>query len=190
MIGRTGSCGPHRDALVDFVERREHGPATRPALAHLDRCRRCEAELGATLLTIHAVRRVLGEAARVDPPADAWERLRIRVQQPVAGAWQARSTIAGMIVSAGLVTALVGPSTVLRPQGPVEDEPGPAPAVLHARTVADLRAETAYLGRVRLERPTPPTETEVDLGTVRWRGPDGLGKPEARAVDEFPTRAD
>lgn len=190
MIGRAGACDYHRDALLDFVERREQGPATAAALAHLDRCRLCESELGATLLTIHAVRRVLGEAARVDPPSDGWDRLRTRVQRPVAGAWQARSAIAGVVVSAGMVAALVGPSAVFRPQGLVVDEPGPAPAVLHARTVADLRAESAFLGRVRVERPVPPIVSAIDLDAVQWRGPDGLGKPEARVTHDISTRAD
>jgi hypothetical protein len=189
-MGRTDSCRHHRDTLLDFLEQREHGPSSAAALAHLDRCRSCEAELGATLLTIHALRRVLGEAARVDPPADGWDRLRTRVQRPVAGVWQARTAVAGLAVSAALVTALVGPATVFRPQGVVEDEPGPAAAVLNARTVADQEAESAFLGRVRLERPKPSTVPVVDLGTVQWRGPDGLGKPQAHVSDEVPTRAD
>ena len=43
MIGafRT-SCVRHREALVDFVDRREMGPGTAAALTHLDHCRACE----------------------------------------------------------------------------------------------------------------------------------------------------
>lgn len=190
MIGRSDPCRRHRGALLDFLEHPDHGPATTAALAHLDRCRGCEAELGSTLLTIHALRRVLGEAARVDPPAEAWDRLRIRVQRPVAGVWQARTAVAGLAASAALVTALVGPAAVFRQEGVVEDEPGPAAAVLHARTIADQDAESAFLGRVRVERPKPSTVSAVDLGTVHWRGPDGLGKPRAHVSDEVPTRAD
>lgn len=190
MIGRTEPCHRHRDALLDFLERREHRPGTADALAHLDRCRRCEAELGSTLLAIHALRRVLGEAARVDPPAEAWDRLRVRVQRPVAGVWQARTAVAGLAASAALVTALVGPAAVFRPDGVVEGEPGPAAAVLNARTIADQQAESAFLGRVRVERPKPSPVPAVDLGSVQWRGPDGLGKPPAHVSDEVPTRAD
>lgn len=191
MRGRPGGCGIHRSALLDHVDRREPGPGTTAALDHLDRCQRCQAELAATVLAIHAVRRALAEARGTEPPGDAWERLRTRVQRPVASAWQARSALAGVAVSAGLVAALIGPAAVWRPRDVVEREPGPGPAVLHDRTVADLRAEAAFLGRARAVRAVPERSPSIVPATVNWSGPDGLGRVESAVTPGVPQgRAD
>ncbi len=191
MRGRPGGCRIHRAALLDFIDRREMGPETSAALDHLDRCGGCETELAATVLAIHAVRRLLAEARALEPPGDAWERLRARVERPVASAWQARSALAGVVVGAGLVAALVGPSVVWRPRDLVEREPGPGPAVLLARTVAEQRAEAAFLNRVRVGRAVPERSLDIMPAAVNWSGPDGLGRAEVVvAPDVPPGRAD
>lgn len=191
MRDRPGGCGIHRAALLDFVDRRELGPGTPAALEHLDRCDHCRTELAATVLAIHAVRRLLAEAMALEPPGDAWERLRARVQRPVASAWQARSALAGVVVGVGLVAALVGPSVVWRSRDLVEREPGPGPAVLLARTVAEQRAEAAFLNRVRVGRAVPQRSLDIVPAAVNWSGPDGLGRAEVAVAPDAPrARAD
>jgi hypothetical protein len=190
MMGRSTGCSAHRTALAAFVERSERGPATYVAFEHLDRCRRCQAELTELLLTVHAVRRTLAAAGTVDPPPDAWVRLRSRVQGPVANAWGMRSTLASAVVGAGLVAALIGPTAVLPPADAVGREPGPAPAVLRERTAADERAESAFLSRARPERPHSLVVPDVAV-TAAWPGPDGLGRAAASIRAEVPPeRAD
>lgn len=191
MRGRPGGCRVHRAALLDFVDRRELGPGTPAALEHLDCCHHCRTELAATVLAIHAVRRLLAEARTLEPPGDAWERLRERVQRPVASAWQARTALAGVVVGAGLAAALVGPSVVWRPRDLVEREPGPGPAVLLTRTMAEQRAEAAFLNRVRVGRAVPERSLDVVPATVNWSGPDGLGRAEVAVAPDVPlARAD
>ena len=174
-MGRSTGCSTHRAALAAFAERSERGAGTGAALEHLDRCRRCQADLTELLLTVHAVRRTLAEAGALEPPSDAWDRLRSRVQGPVASAWGMRSTLASAVVGAGLVAALIGPTAILRPADAVGQEPGPPPAALKARTAADQRAETAFLSRARPEHQERSILPEVVASAV-WSGPDGLGR--------------
>jgi hypothetical protein len=184
--GRPSSCRIHREGLLDFVDRRELGPDTPAALEHLDRCDECRTELAATVLAIHAVRRLLAEARAVEPPGDAWDRLSARVQRPVTSAWQARSAIVGVVVSAGLVAALVGPSVVWRPRDGVEREPGPGPAIVLARGFAEQRAEAAFLNRVRLAPAAPERPSDFVPPAVNWPGPDGLGRTEVAVMPVVP----
>lgn len=182
-MGRPTGCSAHRSVLAAFVERAEHGPATAAALDHLDRCRRCEAELSETLLAIHAVRRLLDPARTVDPQPDSWVRLRGRVEAPVRRGNGARTSLAGLLVGAGLVAALIGPVAVFRTNDAIEQEPGAAPAIVSARTVADQRAEAAFMSRTRTDR-TPRGSNSAGAPAAVWPGPDGLGRPSsaARAV--------
>jgi len=189
MMGRSTGCAIHRAALEAFAELGVRGPATAAAFDHLERCRRCEAEIAETILAVHAIRRLLAEARAVDPPADAWARLRQRVQRPVGDAWRARSSLAALALSACLVTAFVGPTAVIRTGDVSGREPGPAPEILRAQTTADQRAESAFLSRVRVapQRSTAPAA----VPTATWSGPDGLGRMAAPArVDVPPERAD
>jgi predicted anti-sigma-YlaC factor YlaD len=186
MRGRPGGCRIHREALLDFVDRRELGPGTPAALEHLDRCDACRNELATVVLAIHAVRRLLAEARAVEPPGDAWERLSARVQRPATSAWRARSAVAGVVVSAGLVAALVGPAVVWGPRGLVEGEPGPGPDIVLARTVAEQRAEAAFLSRVKLAPAIPERVSEFVPAAVYWAGPDGLGRTEVPVAPDAP----
>jgi hypothetical protein len=186
--GRPGGCRIHREALFDFVDRRELGPGTPAALGHLDRCDACRTELGAMVLAIHAVRRFLAEARTVEPSGDAWERLSTRVQRPVTSTWQARGALVGVVVSAGLVAALVGPTVGWGPRALVEGEPGPGPAVVLARTVAEQHAEAAFLGRVKVAPATPERPFEIVVPAANWAGPDGLRRPEVAVSRDVPLR--
>lgn len=191
MMGRFTGCASHRAALAAFVERAERGPATAAALDHLERCRRCEAELAETMLAIHAVRRLLEPVRALDPPSDAWDRLRGRVASPVPRAVGARTSLAGLVVGAGLVAALIGPVAVFRTTDATEQEPGAAPAVVSARTVADQRAEAAFLSRARTERTPRVDSVPATAPSGAWAGPDGLGRPAAVArIVVPPERAD
>ncbi len=189
MMGRMG-CRRYRAALIDFIDRHEIDPGTREALDHVGRCRRCEDELAEVALTIHAVRRLMADAAIRDPAGDAWDRLLLRIQRPAASAWRARSTLAGLLAGAGLVATLIGPTTVWHAREVIEREPGPDAAVLRASTVADLQAESAFLNRVRVERVVSTAPVEVDPAAVHWSGPDGLGRAEPAVSTEIqPERA-
>ena len=100
------SCGTHRAALLDFVDRQERTPATAGALAHLERCRACEDELAGIVRTVAALRR-LGEAvARAEPAAEAWPRLRDRVGRPNPAAWRWRLSLGGLMMSTAAVALL------------------------------------------------------------------------------------
>jgi hypothetical protein len=192
MMGRPTGCASHRATLAMFAERGERrvgDPGTAAAFAHLDGCRRCQAEVADTRLAIHALRRTLASASTADPATDAWDRLRARVQRPVANAWAARTSLAGVVVGAGLVAALIGPTAAFRLDQGIQQEPGPGSAVLRARTVADQRAETAFLTRARPERPRQASVPAI-APTATWSGPDGLGRPAPVRVDVAPDRAD
>jgi hypothetical protein len=105
-LGRA--CSRHRPVLVDFVDRGEVRPETGAALAHLDRCARCTEIIEGTMLTITALRRLGEDAAAQEPSADAWPRLRIRIQ-----GWRRRpaimSPLAGIAMSFAIVAVLVLP---------------------------------------------------------------------------------
>jgi hypothetical protein len=108
VIDLNRTCSRHRPILMDFIDRGEIHPATGAALAHLDRCARCTEVIEGTVLTITALRRLGADAARVEPPEDAWPRLRARIRQ-----WHRRpammSPIAGIAMSFALVAVLVLP---------------------------------------------------------------------------------
>ena len=189
MMGRSTGCATHRSALLAFAERSELGPGSPAAFAHLDGCRRCQADLAEIVLTVHAIRRTLAVARTADPPPDGWDRLRERVQRPVAGAWAARTSLAGVIVGAGLVAALIGPTANLRPSSGLR-EPGPRPADLAACTKAELRSEAAPLNRPRFD-PAVLSIASPGAADATWSGPDGLGRSAASVhVDIPPARAD
>ena len=134
-------CADHREALLDFVDHGERGPATTRAIAHLDRCRTCERDLSEVALTIAALRRIGREVTLAEPAADAWLRLRARVTRPI-DPWRWRATVGGMVTSTLLVAVLVAPATLGLP-GTLSRMPEPVP-------VTELRREAQYLNSVYL----------------------------------------
>lgn len=178
---RARQCERYRLALLDFVDRREIGPGTRPALDHLDRCRSCTSDLEATARAITALRRLRAEASRLEPPDDAWARLRARVDRPRGQLWRWRTSLGGLVVGAGLAAALVAPAGIWSRQPLVIQETGFDPAFSAALRVAEQRAESDWLQQQRLVRIIPVTpESAVrpspfDGTGGRWYGPDGLG---------------
>jgi hypothetical protein len=163
----------HQVALLDFVDRREIGPGTREALEHLDTCRPCGWDLEATALAIAALRRLFAEAEHLEPPPDAWIRLRARVERPRA-VWRWRTALGGILVSTGLVATLVGPLTV-RPQPGLLDEAAPAGQRSEAR-LAEERAEGTWFAQLRVNRvpPSDPIHLFQIAAGARSSGPDGI----------------
>ena len=174
------ACGIHRPVLVDFIDRGESSPATAGALAHLDRCRRCTEELESTVLAITALRRIGEDARRVEPAADAWPRLRARLESWRPRRFGTLSPAAGAAMSVVAVVLLVASPTLGRPPigGPAAQV---SPAELEA-VVAQWRVEAAYIattgsGSVSVEVATYPSSA----GTPRIY-PDGI-RPERKEVD-------
>jgi hypothetical protein len=142
-LGR--GCSRHRPVLIDFVDRGEVRAETGAALAHLDQCDRCTEVIETTMLTITALKRMGDEAATLEPAADAWPRLRVRIQR-----WPRRpaimSPLAGVAMSFAIVAVLVLPvklgGTLI---GPVAT----APVDRSATSAVDRQVEAAYIASVR-----------------------------------------
>jgi hypothetical protein len=169
---RPGGCRRHRDALIDFIDRREPGPRTDAALQHVERCRACEDALEATALTIAALRRLVAATEPSEPAADAWARLRARVDRPRAALWRWRSTLAGVALSAGLVATLVAPRAIWHPS-PQLSQDGQAVAL-----ATDLSSRLEWrraFERRNLPVPEPPTTNVllIQPSAATWTGPDG-----------------
>jgi hypothetical protein len=156
-LGR--SCNRHRALLVDFLDRGEVRPGTASALAHLDRCDRCIEAIESTLLTITALRR-LGDAAwETEPRADAWPRLRVRIQSLGPRRPRVMSPLAGVAMSFGLVAVLILP---FRFGGGGLLGPAASPVIdRSAVTLADRKIEANYIAMVR-----QGTLPGSDAGTV------------------------
>lgn len=182
MIDLQGGCRRHRPALLDFVSGGEAGAATAAALDHLDRCERCLAELESTSLAVAALRRLGTELAEVEPPPDAWPRLRSTVTRWRAPRFPLMSPVAGMAMSLAIVVATVLGSPGL---------PGSTPEAGEIRlgTTETIGAvEEAWL-RERMDptrRPVPQVATTTAAPPVRpasWLGPDGMGPPAAGVAE-------
>lgn len=179
MIARS-SCEAHRRALVDFIDRGELAPSTGRALAHLDRCGRCTEELEATVRTITALRRLGDEAGRVEPPADAWPRLRDRIER-----WQpAHRGIVSMASGAAMSAALVAVLMATIPFG--GGRPGSSPM---AARPDDPNALELQLDRSRpISLSGASTRAAVPSDLAGWAGPDGLGVQPSTSERSIPRR--
>jgi hypothetical protein len=182
MIAFGAGCASHRAALVDFVDRRERGPATEAALDHLDRCRACEWELEATAMAVMALRRLHDEAVDLEPPPDAWERLRVRVTRPRETVWRWRASLGGLAVGAGLVATIIAPTSSWSPRSTYLQEAGLEPSIFEQRRLAEQQAEQRILDQQRATRTGPVPQIQVAQAarvavpaTAVWAGPDGLG---------------
>ena len=134
LLGASSiTCARHREALAELAERAEPSPAGAAALAHLERCRECADTLGDLTLTVVALRRLgseaTGDTAWFAWPApgqhdtagdDAidrnWSHLRDRIERSRQAAreqaWRWRASFGGLLASAVVVAALVGPATL------------------------------------------------------------------------------
>jgi hypothetical protein len=141
VIEAFRTCRRHRAALLDFVDHGLIGPQTGEALVHLEACDSCTEMLDSTVLAIAALRRLGEEAARIEPPADSWPRLRTRLTTRRPSRISIVSPLGGMVMTVGLVAVLVAPVRLSRGQatdglGPVISSPDPtssAPAAVYTR---------------------------------------------------------
>ena len=174
MIRRRGSaCARHRAALLDFVDRRETSGATDAALAHLNRCAACEAELADIALAITALRRMAAEARSVRPPDDAWRRLRNRIDRPRTPAWVGRLSLGSLMLTAAVVAMILAPSVAWRTPGERFQEAGTDPVVVDQAARAWIAGEAQTEIRYVNSRPLGPAgEIVVWQGRVPRADPD------------------
>lgn len=164
MIDLARSCSRHRALLVDFVDRGEVRPATAAALAHLDRCERCTEAIESTMLTITALRRLGDAGIDVEPRADAWPRLRARVESLGPRRPAVMSPLAGVAMSFGIVAVLVLP---FRLGGGSLLGAAASPTLDRSTdfTVVDRRIEAAYIATVHLPTLRDDASDEVRAAT-------------------------
>ena len=123
MIGRgLNACATHQAALLEFAERLERTPETAAALAHLERCRRCEDELAGIVRTLAGLRRLADAVAHVEPGQETWPRLRERVTRREPSTWHGHQALGGlmaMAVVALFVMPSIGGGPVIKPTSPI-----------------------------------------------------------------------
>ncbi len=169
-------CAAHQAALNDFVDRRagyDPGAArgVPAALDHLERCRDCELELGATALVVAALRRMADDVDAVEPSPDAWNRLAVAIAPTRERRSILASPLAGLAVSAGLVVALLAPLGFdLAPSADIASIPAADSAALQEEE-RWLR-ERSQGTRSAADR-TPPDAVRVVVAGDRI-GPDGV----------------
>lgn len=171
-------CAAHQGALLDWLDRRATGSATGPALDHLERCPTCEGVLAEVSLAIVALRRIEADAAAVEPPADAWLRLRERLGRPV-DPWRWRASLGGLATSAMLVAVLVLPVTI----------GGPADAAQAPRlpgAIAQLQRESRYLASIRDGSLPPSPRLGWEAGVPRIH-PDEIAQVRKEVSSAKPT---
>jgi len=179
-LGR--SCTRFRPLLVDFVDRGEVSAETGAALAHLDRCGRCTEAIESTMLTITALRRLGDDAATLEPSADAWPRLRVRISR-----WRRRpaimSPVAGMAMSVAMVALLAMPFRFAG-GAPLESPVTVRISVDQSTSLEERAAESAFLARQRLASKLPADDSPASsiTGTHRVNYPDNY-RPERKEVD-------
>ena len=187
MIDFGRSCTRHRALLVDFVDHGEVRPATAAALAHLDRCDRCTEAIESTMLTITALRRLGDVAMDVEPRADAWPRLRTRIQSFGPRRPAVMSPLAGVAMSVGIVAVLVlpfrlGGGTLLGPAASsVIDRSGGV-------TLEERRIEANYIALVR-QGPLPSGDWRRVLAATSHQlsYPDNIRPPRKEVGPAEPT---
>jgi hypothetical protein len=181
-LGR--GCQRHRPALVDFIDRGEVvEPATGLALAHLDRCDRCTAELESTVQAITALRRLGDDIAHLEPAADAWPRLRARLERWRPLRWTVMSPSVGMVMSVALVAVLIAPMRIGGPApfiSPFADQPA-RPTIVDAVTLTERRVEAEYISSIQ-QGTLPASEPVAEpAGSYPRNYPDNY-RPERKEV--------
>jgi hypothetical protein len=108
-------CQRHRDALLGLLvvppgtELTASPGSARNARDHFDACDHCRAEIPGLVLTGFAVQRTFSGATRAEPSDDAWLRLRRRLERPPQRVPAFASSVAGLILAAGMASMLVIP---------------------------------------------------------------------------------
>lgn len=122
-------CAPHRSALTDWVAHRVQGPATPAAFDHLARCRRCETDLTTIAETVFALRRLADRVSELEPSADGWQDLRVRLEasrrstRPVG---RSRWSLIGSMLASAVVAVLALRVAISAPIGMARADDGVA----------------------------------------------------------------
>ena len=170
MIDLTGACRRHRATLVDFLDHGELSDSAEAAFTHLQGCRRCSVDLEATALSINALHRLRALIANREPRADAWPRLRQRLESAERERRKGQSVRAASRVVVGLVGCLVASVAVLGSSTAGESPSTPIAISQEARFAAPAEEPS---GRRPPRAAEAPVEIRIEL--ARWTGPDGLG---------------
>lgn len=174
------SCTRHQEALLDFIDRRRPDPSMAPALAHLERCGRCEREVAATALVLAGLRRLASESRELEPPAGGWrlDRARLRGRSTWAPAGLA---LAKAGASVAVLTALMAPMGL----GPASPEP-----VAELAPAADQKATAPAVPVSVAPQRThvrPPIWLEYEQGALERR-PAPESRPATRDPRPQPAR--
>jgi hypothetical protein len=104
-------------------------------------------ELESTVLAITALRRLGDEAGRMEPSADAWPRLRARLDRWRPIRWAVMSPTTGMAMSVALVAVLIAPLQI----GGAVPSASPSAAAVDRNPVSliERRTEAEYISRAR-----------------------------------------
>ena len=183
-----GECRRYRPVLLGIVEDlvamsgaaaiARVGQAAGPDAAdHLERCSECRAIAADTALALVRIQRWARVAAHEESPADAWVRLRSRVEASRRHlrdtAWRARASLAGLITSTLLVAVIVGRMAI----------PGTTPGFLPAgepvgpsiRGQFVLPVEMRYIQQAQRVTTSQPASTRDGLSSGQRLIPDGTG---------------
>ena len=124
---RLSDCELVRPVLVNLVEAtpEDIAPEALEAIrGHVERCEACATVLAELVLTGYAVRRALASSQLIEPPVDAWPRLRSRVARRSPRLGFAGSSLTGLAVGAAVALMLVVPFSVPKPSSKVTQEVG------------------------------------------------------------------
>jgi hypothetical protein len=168
----ASDCRRHRAALADLAGRTAPGPEGAAALAHLERCPACADVLGDLTLTVMALRRLATDVA--DPGDTTWSRLRDRIERSRRAAreqaWRWRTSLGGMLASALVVGALVGPAAVRLGPG----QSGIATLSGNELEVVSQRIESDYNIGAHAAAPNAPDSEEAATYLGIRRYPDDV----------------
>ena len=180
MITFRGPCRRYRAVLIDYVDHGERGPRSEAALEHMARCASCRSELERAALTIRALRQLSGDVAGAEPSADAWSRLRARLQRArrLSG-WSPPMQVGSLVASTWVVALLAGSGLVISPAG------GVARTRLVETPAATQQERVVRGAGDRLppaEAATGPQRGAESATTPRWISPDGNAAASRRDV--------
>jgi hypothetical protein len=159
-------------------------PAAGPAASdHLERCSECRAIAADTALALIRIQRWARVAVHEDLPADAWVRLRSRVEASRRHlretAWRARASLAGLITSTLLVGVIVGRMAISGTAPgfmPAGEPTGPSTRIQFV-----LPVEMRYIQQARQATISQPAPTRDRAWSGQRLIPDGT-KPGSKEV--------
>jgi hypothetical protein len=182
ILRHRSPCSGHRAALLDFIDGRERGPGTEVALAHLDLCRSCEAELSEIALMIRVLRRIQAEVQLVEPSPESWERVRGAAARRTVAPWRWRISLGTTLVGAALAAVVVMPTALGRLAAPWPPIAGDAAPGILAGPPAAAPATRFY---------DPPAGMLTARVVTILSGDKSIGRPrEARALTFLPASTD